>query len=423
MTNLTSRRGRRGAAGPIVRERARHRRRVAVVVALCGTVVVLGMSATATANAPSPVTETLQPGTVLINPNGTVTVNAHGLWVWPFGIESEHTAGLQATSRHKCDHRVGAGWGILWNDPNDSGLTETYHTKLKGGRKRNLSLTVNVGSKGVNSANTDMQVQYNTSDPCGMFVLTNVPARGDGYDVGAWAARHTYADVAALPSEICLVTYDLGVGKGAPAAHRTSYTNNDNSVQWQLVNMGGYSTSVTGKNCNSLPAPVNAPLTPTTTIVPVSKTTHNPTTTTPPARVVTTTSHTLAFTGVGNTGRLVALLGALLVLLGLLVYFVDIRRATTWLLGAARPSGQSAARHHSAVSPSVLPGGTWSRDAMQRGRAARAARGAHIPKRGMMPGKASPRRSPGMAPRAAQPAPGRRPPGGRGGSPPRRPAR
>src|SRR5579872_2772046 len=112
MTNLTSRRGRRGA---VVRERARRHRREAVVVALCGTVVVLVMGATAAANAPSPVTQALQSGTVLINPNGTVTVNAHGLWVWPFGIESEHTAGLQASVRHKCDHRVGAGWGIIWN--------------------------------------------------------------------------------------------------------------------------------------------------------------------------------------------------------------------------------------------------------------------------------------------------------------------
>ena len=421
MTNLTSRRGRRGAVGPIFRERARRRRREAVVVALCGTVVLLGLSATAAANAPSPVTQPLQSGSVLINPNGTVTVNAHGLWVWPFGIETEHTAGLQATVRHRCDHRVGAGWGILWNDPNDPGFAEGYHTKLKG-RHRNLSLTVNVGSKGVISANTDNQVQYDTSNPCGMFVQTNVPARGDGYDVGAWAARHTYANVAALPSEICLVTYDLGVGR-SPQAHRVSFTNNDNSVQWQLVNMGGYSTSVGGKNCNSLPPPVAAPPAPPRTIVPVAKTTHNPPTTTPPARVVTTSSHTLAFTGIGNTGRLVALLGGLLVLLGMLVYFVDIRRGTTWLLGATRSSAQSPSRRPSAVPSPGLPRGTWSRDAMERGRAAGAARAAQARNRAVARGMAAPGRGPGMTPRAAPPAPGRRPPGGRGGSPSRRPPR
>jgi hypothetical protein len=41
----------------------------------------------------------------------------------------------------------------------------------------------------------------------------------------------------------------------------------------------------------------------------------------------------LAFTGLGRTGKLVALLGAILVLTGFALYAIDLRRVAHWFLG------------------------------------------------------------------------------------------
>ena len=75
-------------------------------------------------------------------------------------------------------------------------------------------------------------------------------------------------------------------------------------------------------------------------------TTPLPTTTAPrpvvaPVTAVPTTAHpavraaakTLAFTGLGPTGILVAVIGGVLVLFGILLFFVDIRKAVRWALG------------------------------------------------------------------------------------------
>ena len=172
-----------------------------------------------------------------------------------------------------------------------------------------------------------------------------MPAPGDGYDHGTWTASHVYASKADLPTQICVVTYDLGLAH-PPGPHRISFENNDNSIQWDLTNRGSWNTSGNGPNCAALPPPVLAPPSPPTTVVPVVKTVHPkpaPHTTKPASKVVTT-SHPLAFTGFGNIGRLVALLGGVLLLLGMLLYFFDIRRGRavaprfgTGLLPARRP--------------------------------------------------------------------------------------
>jgi hypothetical protein len=49
--------------------------------------------------------------------------------------------------------------------------------------------------------------------------------------------------------------------------------------------------------------------------------------------VVKVSSKSLAFTGLGMKGKLVALLGGLLVLLGLVLFFVDLRKMASWFLG------------------------------------------------------------------------------------------
>jgi hypothetical protein len=313
--------------------RARARRNVveASIVAVVGFLLIATLGATAAmANAASPTASPLATGSVLLNANGTVTVNASGTWLWAFGTESATTAGLDATVNHPCDTRTGVGWGIVWNDPNDPGFTETYINK----HGPPASATVHVGSKGINPLNGDDQVEYNAAHKCGTFVQTNVPKPGDGYDTGIWTGTHVYESVASLPTSVCVITYDLGFAK-PPSAHRTSFDNNDNSVQWALFKQGYWNTTTMGVSCAQLPPPVAAPpvSTPPPAPAPVKTVSH----TSPPApkvpAAVKPSTSPLAFTGFGETGRIIAVLGAVLVLIGLVLYFVDVRKVVLWLLG------------------------------------------------------------------------------------------
>jgi hypothetical protein len=295
----------------------------------------MGLTSTAAfANAASPSAEPLRPGTVVINPNGTVTVTATGTWLWAFGVESATTAGLDATVNHPCDSRTGVGWGIVWDDPTDPGIPETYTTK----HGTTVSLTVNVGSQGKNPINGDSGVQYNRKDPCGRFVQTNIPRPGDGYDTGVWIGAHVYPNVASLPKAVCVITYDLGFGR-PPTPHRLNFDNNDNSVQWALFKSGTWDTNSMGTNCTQLPPPVTAPPRPVPTpTIPVKTVSH----TTPPPKTVpvvpvkTTPAKSpgvLAFTGFGPIGQLMALLGMIFVLFGAILYFFDVKKWAMWLLG------------------------------------------------------------------------------------------
>jgi hypothetical protein len=306
----------------------------AAFLTVFGAASVTVLSSTAAfANAASPSASPLTTGSVVQNANGTVTVTATGTWLWAFGTESATTAGLAATVNHPCDTRTGVGWGVVWGDPNDPGITETYVTK----HGRRASQTVHVGSQGTNRLNGDSGVEFNSSRRCGTFVQTNVPRPGDGYDTGLWRSVHVYDSAASLPNDICVITYDLGFAH-PPTPHRTDFDNNDNSVQWALFKTGSWDMTTTDDNCAVLPPPVAAPPEPTTTttLAPAVKTVSH---TSPPAPHVTPKtspvkpSGVLAFTGFGRTGQLLALLGIILVLIGLVLYFVDVRKAASWLLG------------------------------------------------------------------------------------------
>ncbi len=293
------------------------------------------LSATAAfANAASPTASPMTPGSVLVNANGTVTVTASGTWLWAFGTESSTTAGLDATVNHPCDSRTGVGWGVVWNDPNDPGITETYVTK----HGKPASQVVHVGSQGKNPVNTDSSVEFDSRHPCGTFVQTNVPRPGDGYDTGMWQSVHTYASLASLPTDVCVITYDLGFGH-PPTPHRTNFDNNDNSVQWALFKAGSWDTTTTDDNCAALPPAEPAPPPPPTpTVVPAVKVVSHTAPPAPAPQVKTTTTPAkptgvLAFTGFGPTGQLLAMLGMILVLIGIVLYFVDVRKFALWLLG------------------------------------------------------------------------------------------
>ena len=316
--------------------RARRRASKARVVTVLGATLVTVLGATilsstaAFANAPSPTASPLTTGSVVQNANGTVTVTASGTWLWSFGVESATTAGLAATVNHPCDSRTGVGWGVVWSDPNDPGIAETYVTK----HGRPASQLVRVGSQGKNPLNNDSGVAFNSRRPCGTFVQTNVPRPGDGYDTGTWQSVHVYNSMASLPTDICVITFDLGFGR-PPTAHRLDFDNNDNSVQWALFKTGSWDMTSTDDNCATLPPAVPAPPLPTTTQPPPVKTVSHtsPPHVTPPKTSPAKPSGVLAFTGFGPTGQLLALLGIVLVLIGLVLYFVDVRKAASWLLG------------------------------------------------------------------------------------------
>ena len=135
-----------------------------------------------------------------------------------------------------------------------------------------------------------------------------------------------------MPAAICVVTYDLGFGK-TPLPKYRNFSNDDNSVAWQLQDTGRWSMSSGGVNCGTVPPPTLAPPVPA---VPPAKTVAK--TIPPPTSVkVTTPAPTpaprqpavtgpLAFTGFGPTGRLLTLIGMILVVVGAVFYFVDVRK-------------------------------------------------------------------------------------------------
>ncbi len=332
--------------GPVMRPRARRRSREAAAVAVAGaTMACLFGAGVAFANSPLPAQNA--PGnTAFIEPDGTIDVTVQGTWNWPFsGLP--HTEGLNATLGNPCDHRAGVGWGVVWNDPNDPGNVQTYTNQRQ-------SVTVGIGSTGIISANNDTTVHSNLPPArCGTFTQTNVPGFGDGTVSGTWSGTHVYASQASLPSQVCVVTFDLGFGK-VPAPAYVRFTNDDNSVVWSLKLNRGWTTSAAGPNCVPMPTPVLAPNPPPTTPPPTSPPvvtpsgpgsgTPTPATPATPASVRSTSPGTgpataaasggaLAFTGFGRTGQLLCLAGLLLVLLGLFLYFVDVRRTVQWLLG------------------------------------------------------------------------------------------
>jgi hypothetical protein len=315
MDYLMGWRGSRRAVGPAVRRCAAR-----FLVFATGSLLVAGsvlfVPGTAQANAPGPTDGVT--GTAYVNPNGTVTVTVGGTWLWPFSSTS-FPGGLKATVQHPCDHRSGAGWGVLWEDPQDPGFTETYSSRTQ-------SMTVNIGSRGINPQNSDNHVMYNSVDPCGTFVETDVPAQGDGNVNGTWKAIHTYANASMVPASVCVVTFDLGFGV-TPAPKYLKFSNDDNSIAWSLQDMGRWDNSAGGANCAHLPTQVPAP---TTTAPPVQPASH----VTPAApQPATKPSGTLAFTGFGGTGYMLLVVGMLLVFVGLGVYFVDFPKTMKWLLG------------------------------------------------------------------------------------------
>ncbi len=330
MKNRGSRHLWRRAHGPFVRSRATRRARHAVGAgALLAVGLTLFWSGVAQANAAGP-TGVIHTDAV-VNANQSVTVYASGQWLWMFSL-NDADGGLHATVNAPCDHRSGVGWGVMWSDPQDPGFAETYHSKYQ-------TQMVHVGSRGVNPLNTDSLIAFNHSDSCGTFIETNQPAPGDGYVTGTWTSTHTYGSAADVPPAICVVTYDLGFGK-VPLPKYRNFSNDDNSVAWQMQDTGSWSQTSGGINCESVPPPHAAPAPP---VIPPAKTGAK---TTPPAPAVKVTTPApapaarqpavtgpLAFTGFGPTGRLLTLIGMILVVIGVVFYFVDVRKAARWLLG------------------------------------------------------------------------------------------
>ncbi|HUI02350.1 MAG TPA: hypothetical protein VLZ77_02330, partial [Acidimicrobiales bacterium] len=266
----------------------------------------------AAANAPMPVK--MAPAVIVQNADGTVSVTVTGTWVWPYSALLR-TPGLKATDAEPCDRRAGAGYGWAWFDPNDPGFSQTWSG-------HGLYATLGLGSTGVIPANLEQNVSHDAAARCGHFVLTNTPGRGDGYDTDTVSATHIYASMAALPPVVCMVTWDLGLNVSRISQER--FANKDNSVRWSLKEHDAWTESPNGPNCtkvgNGAPPPDTVPTTPAKKVA-VSKSTPKPAPA-PAPKPATKPSGTLAFTGFGAIGRVTTVLGAALVLVGLMVYFL-----------------------------------------------------------------------------------------------------
>lgn len=303
-----------GARSPRSRFRASTRlsRLVGASLLLTAIVAALG-AAPAAANVAG---VQISSSTKTVNADGTVTVTFGGTWLW---------TSLHATANNQCDHRIGVGWSVIWNDPNDPGFV----MKL-----RKSSLVENAGSTGSDGLNPEEQVLYNQSQPCGTFVETDAPRFGDGNAQGNWSDTHVYKDSGSVPGVICVVLYDLAFPPAPPRPNRLLVTNDDNTIAASLRVDSGWTPTPGDGNC-TIPGQVVAPVvtakvTPTTTSPPVTA----PPTTTPPPPVVRA-SGPLAYTGPGD--GLVALggAGALALMAGLVLLAVLPRRRTS----SAGPAG------------------------------------------------------------------------------------
>lgn len=297
------------------------------MVALGVGILTVGASA-AFANAPMPVDSPPPTGSITINANGTETLDVTGPWVWPYSNSYKDINGIHAMVNHPCDRRIGGGWSVAWNDPNDTGTTETY-------RSGPHTVTVNLGSRGTLPRNTDNAVTWNHADPCGHFVETNTPVPGAGYITGSWGGTHTYAGAAELPSQVCVVMYDLGSGgRRTPKAKFRMLSNDDNSVVLSLLKHAtwpgpGQCVETAGLPVTVAPVPATAAAPP----APVKTVAHVTPAPAPAPAPVVKPSGALAFTGLGPFGRILAVLGGLLVIMGAFIYFVDLRRLGLWILG------------------------------------------------------------------------------------------
>lgn len=204
------------------------------------------VATTAWANAPKPSPIPVPVATAVTNANGTVTVSVSGTWMWLFSPRSKGTReGFEASVKYPCSHSFGAGWAIAWNDPNDTGYTETFSYD-------NATATVDLGSQGINPSNAATEVTYNHGKPCGTFTETNVPATRDGSDSGPWSGSHIYASSALVPSAICVVIYNLGP---EPQPGFLKLSNDNNSVEWSLRDGGNWDTTAGEANCVAVSTP------------------------------------------------------------------------------------------------------------------------------------------------------------------------
>jgi hypothetical protein len=210
-------------------------RRIAgrAMTVVLSSVVLVGFGASAAWARATPENPPAPTGTVTSSAGGAITVTASGSWTWPVGTGAGELNATAGTLSQECGGNYGVGWGMAWNDPNDTGYTITY-------KKKGVSYSLNVGSK----TGPDGQAVAVAASPhqCGTYSPTAVS--------GTWSSTHTYAAGTALPSQICVVSYVL---KSARPGHKKMYqvnTNRKNSFH-TAVNQGNGSLAKfeTTPNC------------------------------------------------------------------------------------------------------------------------------------------------------------------------------
>ncbi|MDE3085953.1 MAG: hypothetical protein KGJ77_04225 [Acidobacteriota bacterium] len=262
--------------------------------------------------------------------SGHVTVTVTGTWSWPY-------TSLHAKVKRPCDGRVGVGWSIAWQDPNDKGY-RIYYPRLG-------KYSARLGATGSDGLNAPQQVLWDPADPCGTFTVTNVPKKHAGNVSGTWSGTHTYKSANEVPPTLCAVMFDLAFRPG-PKPSRLLVTNRDNTIHNALKHGGTYSSLPGSNGCQATSTfnvstspgspPGTTPTTPPPT-VPTSPAGPVPATMSPAPPAATQPSGPLAFTGLGAGGQAVAVAGAALVLVGGLLLLAAGRRR--WALSPAAGGG------------------------------------------------------------------------------------
>ena len=224
-------------------------RRVAtlLVVALAA----LGVFAVpAMADAPDPIPAATD-GTLVTNPDGSRTLTVWG------GTNANSNPGWQWTTHGSdCNNdRAGAGFAIVWNDPND-------HSNPLVGKVNGANMTFFVGTASDNVVHATPQLiagraaadDSKVTDPslyqlwrggCGVYlphtnaVLPDGSVKSGSWNQGTWGPiSHTYAASVKGPISVCPIMYDVhGPDSGQQPNGEKEITaggsglNGDNSVQ------------------------------------------------------------------------------------------------------------------------------------------------------------------------------------------------
>jgi hypothetical protein len=222
MVRLTSKGA--GRSGSRARSRTIRGAGVAVATLAVACVVQLVGAVPALANAANPRPDTT--GTATVNPDGTVTAELHGTWVW---------------AGQACAGRYGEGWAVDWwgisasKTPNPSfSLTNASSVVTPGS-----TTTTTISPAGAilikNSTNYFHVGQYYAGETINSpSTCTDTGTGASATSSGSWSATATYPSLSDVPKNVCVNIYDEHGKEGQISKSASDFSpinDHDNSIQ------------------------------------------------------------------------------------------------------------------------------------------------------------------------------------------------